>query len=106
MLHLLSGHGLAQRLRLLRVLQVSHTTEALMGNPIFLILNIPLETMGDVGNFHLNGTIQWGCLILGGWEYSDFFDEKSLGGLTILDPFPFEVQYIYIYMYIWLRVKM
>jgi hypothetical protein len=30
-------------------------------NPTPLILNTPFETMVDVGNFHIIGTIEMGC---------------------------------------------
>jgi hypothetical protein len=34
-----------------------------------------LETMVDVGDFRI-GTIEWGCFILGGWDYSDLTEKN------------------------------
>ena len=53
-------------------IHINHMNSFLL---IYLILNTSLETMnnhGFVGNFHTIATIEWGCLRLGGLDYTVF----------------------------------
>ena len=53
-------------------------TEHSINNSIPLILNIPLRNHGLVGNVHILWTMEWECLILGGWKGPQMMEHQRI----------------------------